>query len=330
MTIKPPFITLFVFIMTTVIGLAVFWPPSVPISPHIPHRLWNLTSIDTMKYSRDLAREKGNDPSFDAIINQQIENIAGTGATHVAIATPYEKEFVPYLTRWVMAARSHGLKVWFRGNTAGWEGWFGYPPVSREEHTALVVNFIYNNPSLFQDGDLFTPCPECENGGPGDPRKTGDVQGFRQFLISERQAVLAAFHGIGKNVSVDVQSMNYDVASLVMDPSTTQALGGVVGIDHYVKDPHQLARDVTAIASSSGGRVFLSEYGAPIPDIHGKFTEAEQAEWLQASLADLSQLDVVAGINYWVAVGGSTEIWDEKGQPTQAVRILERYYRMQK
>ena len=50
--------------------------------------LWEVRSVDTVKYSRDVAREKENDPSYDEVINLQVKNIANLGATHVAIGTP--------------------------------------------------------------------------------------------------------------------------------------------------------------------------------------------------------------------------------------------------
>src|SRR5258708_13688548 len=53
-------------------------------------RLWDFASIDTMKYSRDLSREKLQDPTFDQVISSQIKAIAQTEATHVPIATPYD------------------------------------------------------------------------------------------------------------------------------------------------------------------------------------------------------------------------------------------------
>ena len=140
---------------------------------------WKIQSIDTMKYSRDKAREKLADPSFDAIIEMQIRDIAQTGATHVAIGTPYDNEFLPFLKRWVDTARKYNLKIWFRGNFSGWEGWFDYPPISREEHLKLTEKFIKENNNLFKDGDIFISCPECENGGPGDPRQTNDIEGHR-------------------------------------------------------------------------------------------------------------------------------------------------------
>lgn len=280
-----------------------------------------------MKYSRDLAREKLNDKSFDKIIQDQVSQIAGTGATHIAIATPYDEEFFPFLTRWVMIARKHNLKVWFRGNWSGWEKWFGYPRISREEHLKKTEGFILKHRELFEDGDAFSSCPECENGGPGDARHTGDVDGHRKFLISEYQATQSAFRAIGKTVRSNLFSMNGDVARLIMDQETTRAMGGVVTIDHYVKTPEQLVKDIESISKTSGGRIILGEFGAPIPDIHGEMTEQEQAKWIGKILELLSQADNIEGINYWLAVGGSTEIWTNKNQTREAVTLIKSYFK---
>src|SRR3989344_8216148 len=116
---------------------------------------WEVTSIDTMKYSRDVAREKLGDLSFDRVIEEQIKNIAGTGATHVAIGTPYDSEFLPYLKRWVNTARKYSLKVWFRGNWSGWEGWFEYSKITRAEHIKKTKEFISKHQDIFEDGDVF-------------------------------------------------------------------------------------------------------------------------------------------------------------------------------
>lgn len=291
-----------------------------------PATWWEFQSIDTMKYSRDLSREKINDPSFDEVIDQQVREISEIGATHVAIATPYDEEFVPMLKRWVNAARTYNLHVWFRGNFSGWEKWFGYSRISREEHTVKTQQFILNHPDLFRDGDIFTSCPECENGGPGDPRQTGDVEGHRQFLISEYRMEKEAFQKIGKQISVGYNSMNFDVASLVMDRKTTSALGGIVAIDHYVSTPDRLIRDIQTLSGMSGGKIFLGEFGVPIPDIHGKLTDKEQAQWMSDALDKLVNVPSVIGLNYWVGVGGSTEIWDGDGNPKTAVLVLRSFF----
>ncbi len=299
-------------------------------SPQPEKRTWQIKAADTMKYSRDLAKEKLNDPTFDQTINLQIKNIADLGATHVAIATPYDEKFVPILTRWVQTARKNKLKVWFRGNFAGWEGWFGEKSsLSRDEHLELTRQFIRNNPDLFVDGDAFSSCPECENGGPGDPRSSGDVAGFRKFMISEYQVCQQEFEKLGKKVICNLASMNYDVAVLVMDEQTASAMGGVVAIDHYVRRPPKLSEDIKKLAAKTGAKIFLGEFGAPIPDINGYLSEDEQAAWIEEALGSISKQDYVIGINYWVAHGGSTAIFNDDGSQKQAVAILEKYFKLQ-
>ncbi len=286
---------------------------------------WQVQSIDTMKYSRDMAAATLEDPGFDRTINEQLKAIAMTGANYVAIGTPYDEKFIPILTRWVTIARKYNLHVWFRGNFAGWERWFDMPKITRDEHIALLTEFLANHGDLFENGDFFTPCPECENGGPGDPRLTGDVEGYQLFLITEYQIAENSFKQAGKNIKI-YDSMNYDVARSVMDPRTTRALGGVVTIDHYVASADQLERDVQAIAAASGGSVFLGEIGVPIPDINGDMTDAQQAAWLRDALAKLSAMPEVIGLNYWVNVGGSTAIWGDQVSPKPAVLAMTTFF----
>ncbi len=295
---------------------------------NIPEKRWKVTSIDTVKYSRDLAREKVNSKSFELEIDSQVKNIAGTGATHVSIGTPYDAEFVPFMSKWVAVARKYKLKVWFRGNFSGWEEWFDHKRITRDEHKIMLSEFIKDNGNLFEDGDIFTSCPECENGGPGDPRNNGDVDGYRKFLIEEYQISRDSFRSVGKNVTTNYFPMNGDVAKLVMDKETTRSLGGVVTVDHYVKSPDGLSNDLTDLAIASGGKVVLGEFGAPIPDIHGKMTDDEQSVWIDETMAKLVNNPNVIGINYWTNVGGSTAVWNYDGSPKSAVSILQKYFRL--
>ena len=301
--------------------------PETVYYPVPAHKAFPFQSVDTMKYSRDLSREKLKNESFDKVIDAQIAAIAETGATHVAIATPYDEEFFPFLERWVVTARKYHLHVWFRGNWSGWEKWFDYKSITREEHQRKTEEFILRHKDIFQDGDVFSSCPECENGGPGDPRQTGDVVGYRQFLIAEYQAMREAFRHINKDVRANFFSMNGDVARLIMNKETTQALGGIVVIDHYVKTPEKLAQDVIEIAEQSGGHVVLGEVGAPILDIHGTMSDAEQAQWLNKAMQLLYGTGKVVGVNYWLSVGGATEIWRRDNTPKEAVAVLGGYFK---
>lgn len=289
---------------------------------------WDVQSVDTMKYSRDPSRELlGDSQRSRQVITQQVSNVAGVGATHIAISTPYDDEFLPLLEEWVAEARLHGLKVWFRGNWSGWEGWFGYSAISPEQHLEKTTQFIKDNADLFEDGDIFSSCPECENGGPGDPRFNNRKLAHQQFLIKQHQAAQAAFSAIDKEVETGYHSMNGDVAKLVMDTATTKDSGGYIVVDHYVRTPEQLVKDVANYGIQSGGKVVLGEFGAPIPDIHGSMTQQQQAEWLEDTLSGLADSGALYGLNYWTGMGGSTALWNEDGTPRAAVEVLSKYYK---
>ncbi len=321
------FILLLILTLTIFAGF-ILLPRKHTVISDVKHKTvwWNIQSIDTVKYSRDVAREKLNDQSFDKDIDTQVRLIAETGATHVAVGTPYDPEFIPFLKRWVSAARKYGLNVWFRGNLSGWERWFGYEKITRDDHVEKIRDFITGNADIFESEDIFSSCPECENGGPGDPRSTKDINGHRKFLINEYKVVNSAFKQIGKNVRSSYFSMNGDVANLIMDEQTTIALGGIVVIDHYVGTPEKLASDIEDIAKKSGGKVVLGEFGAPIPDIHGKLNEDEQAEWINDALSRVSQIPELVGVNYWTGFGGSTELWGDTYTPRKIVEVVGSYF----
>lgn len=288
---------------------------------------FHVQSVDTMKYSRDRAREKLEDTSFDKEIDAQVGAIAKIGATHVAVGTPYEDEFIPFLRKWVSAARKYSLHVWFRGNLAGWEGWFDYPKIDRATHTKNIDKFIRKYPDLFQDGDIFVTCPECENGGPGDPRQTGDVVGFRNFLIEEKQTADKAFRDIGVNVETGYFSTNGDVARLAMNPETAKAIGGYIIPDHYVITPEKLAADLADMAKNAQANVVLGEFGAPIPDINGDMTDDQQAQWIDDAMQRLIKYPKIIALNYWTNLDSSTSIFHSDNTPRKAALVLEKYFK---
>jgi hypothetical protein len=314
-------IAFLIFIYGVNIGITTFF------SSINMYRNWDIQSIDTMKYSRDLAREQLKSNAYDYEIDKQMKDIAATGATHVAIGTPYDPEFLPILKRWVAAARKNHLKVWFKGNFAGWEGWFGYQRIDKATHTAMIKDFVEKNSDLFMDGDIFTSCPECENGSPVEYGNKQSIELHRSFLLNEYAVTNEAFTHIRKNVKSNYYSMNGDVAKAMMDKETTKAFGGVVVVDHYVKDPKQIATDLRELAKQSGGTIVLGEFGAPIPDIHGKMTEDEQEEWLKTALHDIAAIPQVNGVNYWVNKDGSTALWKKDGSPKSSVAVITQYFR---
>jgi hypothetical protein len=189
-----------------------------------------------------------------------------------------------------------------------------------------LQRFILNNESLFEDGDIFTSCPECENGGPGDPRKTGDVAGFRQFLIDEHSIAKKSFAMLKKDVQTNLYSMNGDVALLVMDKETTEALDGVITVDHYVKDPKKMKEDLKLYSRKSGGKIVVGEFGVPIPDIHGNISEENQAKLIREFFDVFAKNPDVIGVNYWVITEGSTALVTIDGKQRQGLSVLKEYY----
>ncbi len=286
--------------------------------------LWEVCSIDTMKLSRDKARQELNHPEFDKTIVQQIKLIKDTGANYVSIGTPYDDEFLPYLKRWVKAAREQDLKVYFRGNWSEWEGWFEYPKnLSPEQHIAKTVKFIEENAELFQSGDIFDPCPECENAGFW-PQPAKDAM-YREFVIKQQQAAQAAFQKI--SVKVDVrQSIIGGRAKEVLDLESLKQLGHQVQIDHYVPDPKGMS-DYIDYFDSSQTKTLVSEFGAPIPDMNGAMNESQQAQFVRSILESLySKKDSVVGINYWVLSHGTTAIVETDGTPREVYSVLKEYF----
>lgn len=304
-------------------------PHSSPVAINVENP-FPVKSIDTMKYSRDLAEEKLYSRSFDSVIDAQMKLIADAGATHVAIGTPYDEKFIPILTRWVLAARKYNLSVWFRGNFSGWEEWFGYSEINRNDHKALLKKFLSSNPNLFKSGDIFSPCPECENGGPGDPRMTGDKNDYNRFLIEEYNIARNIFKSQGKDIKI-YTSMNGDIARDIINEHTAKALGGTILVDHYVRTPEKFADDVVSIGKKISANIGVGEFGAPIPDLNGNMTQFEQAKYVESMFENLYvKSGGVPIINYWVLSGGSTALTSDNGSPREVYRVVKKYFNLPK
>lgn len=298
---------------------------AVAVVPHDENRFFDVVALDTMKFSRDGAR---NDQ-----VRREIPQLVGQAASihpsHIAIGTPYDDEFIPVARAWVNEIRRHGARVWFRGNFSKWEDWFDYGRFEDpNDHIKLTYDYIVNNPELFADGDIFTPVPEAENGGFGDPRFSPEIkQKFFAFLPQSYESCKQAFVKIRKNVTCGYYSVNGDVAEL-FTREDVQKLGNLLVIDHYVKTPKELIDDARALHEATGADIILGEYGAPIPDIHGDLSQEEQAKLIDENLLAIVQArDFIKGINYWTALGGSTQLFDGLTAPRKAAAVVAKYYK---
>lgn len=298
------------------------------IKPIYAATLWQYQCIDTMKISRDKARTWAQKTDLKAHIDWEMQKIKDTGANCVAIDTPYDEEFMPYLQTWVQSAREHNLHVWFRGNFSGWEGWFDYPKgMSGKNLLEKTGTFIKKHADLFADGDRFTAAPEAENGGPFNQVEPDTYNFYKTFLITEYQTTKQAFADIDKEIETNWLSMNGGLARRMLDQKTIDALNGVVTIDHYIKTPQEMSEYVQYFSKTYHGRVMVGEFGAPIPDINGPMTEHEQAVFVDLVLQELyKQNQSVIGVNYWDLFDGSTALINIDGSPREAVQKLKNYF----
>lgn len=291
--------------------------------------LWEYQCIDTMKTSRDKARIWMGDPTVDKKIEAEMQAIVDLGGNCIAIATPYDDEFLPLLQKWVTSARKHNLKIWFRGNFSSWEGWFDYPKgMTTNQHHQKTTHFITFNPNLFKDGDVFTPSPEAENGGPFNQVEIDEHAGFRKYLIEEHDVAKSAFAKIGKKVIVNWMSMNGGLAKRMFDQPTVDKLGKTVAIDHYIKTDPEMGEFIQYFNQKYGAKLVIGEFGAPIPEINGSMSEDQQAEFIDKLLNQIYQYkNVVTGLSYWTLTDGSTALYNPDMRPRKAVQSVKKYFK---
>lgn len=292
-------------------------------------KIWNYQCIDTMKDSRDEARAWMKLPNPGALVDADTKAVKALGADCVAIGTPYDEEFFPFLKLWVDSARLAGLAVWFRGNFSGWEGWFGYQKLQdATEHHQKTKWFILNHRDIFRAGDVFTPATEPENGIIGNLWSSEQrKKNFLDFLVESHRTCASAVEQIKINLKCGYYAVNGDVALKVFTPDVVKKTGNIVVIDHYVRSPKKFIEDVRTLYKKFGTKIFIGEFGAPIPDIHGSMSQEQQAEFVGEMLryAHLNR-EIIDGLNYWVLRGGSTSILNDSGTQRLVAAKLKDYY----
>lgn len=299
-----------------------------PKAVNAQETLWKYQIIDTMKTSRDQTLYKMNDREFDNEIRKELKQIKSLGATHVAIDGAYDRKYLPWLKRWVNIAREEQLNIWFRGNFSGWHGWFTPKTLSREQHKRAVEQFITDNPDLFENGDSFTACPECESGGEGIPITEDEIKEFRKFMLDEYDIVNNAFKEINKKVHTNWLSINPDVAKRVYDEETVKQIGKLLTLDYFVRDVSQLQEGLDYFKSRfPDSQILIGEFGAPIPEINGAMTEEQKANFIEQVLMYLANRNDILGVNYWVSSASTTELLDTNLEKNKSGKVIERFFK---
>lgn len=300
----------------------------------IPTPYWPIRSVDTMKQSRDealvilkaLNKNQTSAQSMLHTIDQEIQNIANLHTTHVAIGTPYDEPFLPVAKAYIASARSHGLSIFWRGNFNAYDlqdannpslgGWFNTPHNPHfMEQPGKIAQFIDQHGDLFKQGDIFMPWPEPEN-----------VVKFYTNKIAYQNLLLAEYEACKplrkKGVLAGNCSMNGDVAK-DLDPALVKALGDIVFIDHNnLQNPQEMGQEIRDLHRIyPHAQVLLGEFSVSDPPM----TDQEQAKFT-TDLFNQMKLAGVLGMNYWVDIGGQTQLEDTLTKFRPAYYVVQRNY----
>src|SRR5258708_9481021 len=117
-------------------------------------------AIDTMKVSRDTARQ----PLSEQEITKIVDASASLNANYITVDTQWD--YPGYMAEWIKAIRSTGRRhVWFRIAPNQWEDTNGSTGImTPAQYIASEREFILAHPSFFEPGDILDPCSEAEQG----------------------------------------------------------------------------------------------------------------------------------------------------------------------
>ncbi|MBI3967296.1 MAG: hypothetical protein HY329_16810 [Chloroflexi bacterium] len=193
-----------------------------------------------------------------------------------------------------------------------------------EEYIRELKAFITSRPHLFEEGDIFDPGPEPENGaywptkwGPNwswQPSYPNDAtRAFNAFVRDSQLVARKLFTDIGKpGVITSVRSMNgwWATHPNALEHETVAVLG-LITVDSYpdakTTDPVEAAQfriaELTRIWQIWGRPVLIGELGYPL-DVD--VSPEVQREALARTFEQVRDLPYVVGVNYWVGAPNVT------------------------
>lgn len=278
---------------------------------------WEIRSVDAMKYTKDAVCTQKD----DTWISQWVKKAAELGANYVAISMPYDSpdcgNSVEYMKRWVRQIRAQGLRVWFRQMPLAFEAIYDTPKSNRTNYIDMINAYIKTNASSYQNGDIFTPIPEPQNGGirnftgcGENVCQFGDIARFNSWLRDATISTRTTFAALGKpGVKVGYYGFDGFVAwgnnnpdwNGVLEDETIKVMGNVT-VDHYVEAVGgSMEEDLKELSDRyPGTEIIIGEWGT----ITGGNVEQQVKDTMGAA----SRNPLVTGFNYWhFGPGGAGE-----------------------
>ena len=268
-------------------------------------------SCDVMKETQD----RGNNPMPVGTVNTMVSRIKEMGFEYVAISTPYDTPNAmsgpAQAKMWCDAIRAQGMKVWHRHSWASDQGWYGVPKDVSNDRIIDTKNWILANPTLFKNGDIFTPKPEPQNMGivgiNGDGNRFADKTAFNKWLRDMTVACKEAFTTL--SLSVEVGFWGFDgfitcgynnpdwelkayLNNRLLESETVIAMGNTICADHYPPTGKPMSDFLRVFKQTwPGVKLFIGEYGTT--------QGGDKVTQLNGVLNDLKADLIVTGLNYW-------------------------------
>ena len=142
-------------------------------------------------------------PLTMAQISDTVNLAATLNVTH--ITNDVQWDYPAYFGQWASAIHATGLHMWVRGHPSQWEDSYGTTGImTPAAYESAMQAFLLDNIADFQNGDIFDPCSEPENGNywiatygssytNGAPNAaTDDYNSFLISITSEANAIFAA------------------------------------------------------------------------------------------------------------------------------------------
>lgn len=283
--------------------------------------VWSITSVDTMKDSRDTCFPVTSQMSA-LDIAQGVNLCAGLNVTHITCDVFYD--YPDYMALWVAAIRSTGKNIWFRPHWNAWEGNNGVSAtMTPAQYITATVAFIQAHPTFFASGDILDMCSEADNSPywvatyganytNGAPNTATNA--FNQYHLDLKSNCDAALNGVGvTGVITGIHTLNSFWAKTIASwyPATVRALG-YCAMDSYPEGSNttpsvcaaaRLAELQTVANARPGVNIVIGELGY---SNSVSVTDQNQADVLAAECAAIATIPQIVGMNYWCAQGTET------------------------
>ncbi|KKR33148.1 MAG: hypothetical protein UT63_C0023G0011 [Candidatus Gottesmanbacteria bacterium GW2011_GWC2_39_8] len=298
---------------------------------------WPIQSVSSMKETKD--KICGQDSQV--FIDSWVDKAKNLGANYVAVETPYDNpscgDALNYTRMWVNSIRSRGLKVWHRHMPLAFEGIYSVAKNNGSDYLNMITDYIKNNPSLFAEGDIFTPIPEPQNGGISGITycaegvcQYNNAGHFNQWLRNAMTASDNAFSivGLGGKLKIGYYGFDGFVAwgdnnpdwNGILEDATIQQMGNIT-IDHYP----QLVND-----SMVNDLNELQARYPNVPIVIGEWGTVTSGDLIQQVVDNMSaaKRPGVVGFNYWhMGMGGNEALINDDFTSRSQYSTVQSYFK---